>query len=65
MLKNRQDIKQRMKELEDQQGKVKLSFREFVEICLAQYRILLPISFGITGVFFLVLLFITKILYRG
>lgn len=63
--KRRQEFIEKMKELEENHEPVKLTFREFVEICLAQYSILLPISLGITAVFFLVILFITKVLYRG
>ncbi|MDO4721516.1 MAG: hypothetical protein Q4A78_12695 [Peptostreptococcaceae bacterium] len=63
--KRRQEFIEKMKELEENHEPVELTFREFVKICLAQYSILLPISFGITAVFFLLIFFITKVWYRG
>lgn len=60
--KHRQEIIDKMKKLEEGHEPVKLTFKEIVEICLIQYSILIPISLGITFIFFLVLVFITKIL---
>lgn len=63
--KRRQEILEKMKKLEETHEPIKLTFKEFVEICLAQYAILLPMALGITLFFFLVILFITKVMYRG
>lgn len=64
-LKRKQEILDKMKKLEESHEPIELSFREFVEICLAQYAVLIPIALGVTFIFFLVLVFIVKIWYRG
>lgn len=40
---------------------IKLTLKDFISICLAQYSILLPLGIGILFIYFLIVLFITKV----
>lgn len=39
----------------------KLTFKDFIAICLAQYSILIPLGIGVLFIYFILMVLITKV----